>query len=75
MIQGTSLLFAPTALRPGNTSRTEKLGQMLKSKQVSETIGCATRRRRANKGTSLIDLVGTENGRVKHSQGAFHPTA
>lgn len=26
IIQGTSLLFAPAALRPGNTSRTERLG-------------------------------------------------
>ena len=75
MIQGTSLLFVPATLRPGNTSRTEKLGQMLKSKEVSEIIGCTIRKCRANEGASLIDPVGVENGRVKHSRGAFHPTA
>lgn len=48
---------------------------MLKSKQMSEAVGCTVRKCRANEGASLIDLVGAENGRVKHFQGVFHPTA
>lgn len=46
---------------------------MLKSKQVFETISCMVRKGRANEGASLIALVGTENGRVKHPHGAFQP--
>lgn len=74
MIHSTSLLFALAALRSGNTYRTEKLRWMLESKQVFESIGCMVRKCRANKGTSLIDLVGEENGRAKYSQAAFHPS-
>lgn len=61
MIQDTSLLFSPTAQRPGDNSRTEKLGQMLKPKQVSETISCTINKCRANEGAIFIDLVRADN--------------